>query len=201
MNDMEGITIKKFSPELLDDYLHFFDTIGFSDHEDWSWCYCTSYHFDDEMEKMLDHTAKTGMRNEAILLIKNKIINGYLAYQNDTVIGWCNVNKKNNYIRIISRKELGEDVDNEIKSIVCFLIAPNMRGKGIAKKILMKICEDSKNDGTKYIEAYPSKNGKSCFEEYPGPVRLYESMGFIPFKELENEIIMRKEVVNELQHG
>ena len=69
-----------------------------------------------------------------------------------------------------------------------------MRGKGIAKKILMKIYEDSKNDGTKYIEAYPLKNGKSCFEEYPGPVRLYGNMGFIKIKDLENEIIMRKEI-------
>ena len=199
MSNMEGkimddIIIKKFSPELMDDYLFFFDNIGFSDHEDWSWCYCTAYHFDDEMGKMLDHSAKTGMRNEAILLIKNKIINGYLAYQNDNVVGWCNVNKKNNYIRIINRKELCEDMDDGIKSIVCFLIAPYMRGKGVATKMLIKICEDSKNDDTKYIESYPYKNGKNCFEEYPGPVRLYENMGFIKHKELEKEIIMRKEI-------
>jgi GNAT superfamily N-acetyltransferase len=193
-NIMNDIIIKKFSPELIDDYLFFFDNIGFSDHEDWSWCYCTCYHYDDEMGKMLDRTAETGMRNEAILLIKNKIINGYLAYQDDHVIGWCNVNKKNNYIRIINRKELCEDIDNEIKSIVCFLIAPNMRGKGIAKKILEKVCEDSKKDGTKYIESYPLKKGKNCFEEYPGPVKLYENMGFLKYKELENEIIMRKEI-------
>jgi GNAT superfamily N-acetyltransferase len=93
------------------------------------------------------------------------------------------------------RKELCENMDNDkIKSIVCFLIAPNMRGKGIATKILMKICEDSKKDGTKYIESYPLKKGKNCFEEYPGPVKLYENMGFKKYKELENEIIMRKEI-------
>jgi len=193
-NTMNDIIIKKLTPELMDDYLYFFDNIGFSDHADWSWCYCTFYHYDDEMGEMLDRTAKTGMRNEAVLLIKNKIINGYLAYQNDNVIGWCNVNRKNNFIRIISRKELCNDADNEIKSIVCFLIAPNMRGKGIATKILTKICEDSKNEEIKYLEAYPLKNGKNCFEEYPGPVKLYENMGFVKYKELENEIIMRKQI-------
>jgi ribosomal protein S18 acetylase RimI-like enzyme len=199
---MNDIMIKKFSPELIDDYLFFFDNIGFSDHEDWSWCYCTGFHFDDKdierihNEKKLNGTEKTGMRDEAISLINDKTINGYFAYQNDKVVGWCNINKKDKYKRIMHRKELCENMDNDnIKSIVCFLIAPHMRGKGVATKILAKICEDSKNDGTKYIESYPSKNGNNCFEEFPGPIKLYEKNGFTKYKELENEIIMRKEII------
>jgi hypothetical protein len=60
-NIMNDIIIKKLSPELVDDYLYFFDNIGFSDHKEWSWCYCTFYHFDDETGKKPDHTAKTSL--------------------------------------------------------------------------------------------------------------------------------------------
>ena len=34
-------------------------------------------------------------------------------------------------------------------------IAPDYRGKGIASKVLEKVCDDAKNEGYLYVEAYP----------------------------------------------
>jgi hypothetical protein len=93
---MENIKIKKLSPDLANDYFNFFDNVAFSDHEDWSWCYCTYYHFDEDVEKKLDGTGKDGLRNEAKLLINENIIQGYLAYKEKNVVGWCNCGNKMN---------------------------------------------------------------------------------------------------------
>ena len=37
---MNGIVIKRLSPNLLDDFLYFFDDIAFRDNPEWSHCYC-----------------------------------------------------------------------------------------------------------------------------------------------------------------
>jgi len=37
--------IRPLTPDLLDDYLFFFDNIVFKENPDWSVCYCFSYHF------------------------------------------------------------------------------------------------------------------------------------------------------------
>ncbi len=45
-----NIKIRALSFELLDDYLGFFDNIAFSDHQEWSGCYCVHFHWDSKLE-------------------------------------------------------------------------------------------------------------------------------------------------------
>lgn len=42
-------------------------------------------------------------------------------------------------------------------SIYCFLITPEMKGKGIAKHLLEYACQDAAENGFDYVEAYPWK--------------------------------------------
>lgn len=39
------IIIKPLSLDLLDDWLYFFEKVGFADNPEWSGCYCRYYHF------------------------------------------------------------------------------------------------------------------------------------------------------------
>ena len=107
-----NIEIKTLTKELINDYLKFFDNIAFSDHKDWSYCYCCGFHFNDNdmqiihTKKEKDGTLAEGLRNEAISLINEGIIQGYLAYEKNNIIGWCNCNTKTNYKRLCTRNEL-----------------------------------------------------------------------------------------------
>lgn len=40
-----NIAIKPLAPELVEDYLFFFDNMVFTENPEWSACYCFSYHF------------------------------------------------------------------------------------------------------------------------------------------------------------
>jgi len=195
-----NIKIKPLSKELIDDYLGFFDNIAFSDHKEWSFCYCCFYHFDDKEikqiwdDKKLNGTEEEGLRNEAKSFINENILHGYLAYEEDNVIGWCNCGNKKSYKRLNARNELWDvnDDNRKILSIVCFMIAPNMRGKGVATELLEHICLNAKNEGFSMIEAYPMKEKGNNFVHYHGPPGLYEKKGFSVYKELEKDLIMRK---------
>jgi GNAT superfamily N-acetyltransferase len=190
-----NIVIRALSSELLDDYMDFFDTIAFKDHKEWSGCYCVHFHWDQTLEKEMKQTGgeKNG-RDYAIKFIREGVIHGYLAYLNDTVVGWCNANNKTGFRNLVERKELWDVADNDakVKAVVCFLIAPNMRGKGIATLLLDRVCRDAAADGFDYIEAYPHRGETDIFVNHHGPYALYEKFGFTLHKDMERDSIVRK---------
>jgi GNAT superfamily N-acetyltransferase len=189
-----SITIKKLDKNLLNDFLRYFDNIAFADHKEWSNCYCTYFHCDRNYVKLWDEGKVEGDRNYAIELIENGKMQGYMAYKDNNAVGWCNANDKTNLPYLVDRTELWDinEYSLWIKSIVCFLIAPEMRGKGIATKLLEQACKDAEKDGYEYIEAYPRINENGVYMNYYGPYHMYEKNGFSLLRQFEQDCIVRK---------
>ena len=190
-----NIEIRALSLALLDDYLDYFDNVAFSDHQEWSECYCVHFHWDStlEAEWKLSGRDKRG-RDYMIEFIRAGVVQGYLAYLNDTVVGWCNANDKTSFRRLVERIELWDDADRDakVKAVVCFIVAPNMRGKGIATQLLDRVCRDAAADGYEYIEAYPRRGDTDIYVNHHGPYALYEKFGFALHKDMERDSIVRK---------
>jgi len=184
------ITVKPLTPDLLNDYLYFFDNIVFSENPDWSKCYCYSFHFTGTDEQW----NKKENRASAIKLVNEDKMRGYLAYSNNTPIGWCNANDRINYQRLMTIYNLDDNSDEKICSIVCFLISPDFRRKGIAKILLEKIINEYSFKNYDYLEAYPVKGDLSCEKNYKGPLSLYERNNFEIIKEYDNYYVVRKEL-------
>lgn len=183
-------TIKRLCPELLEDYLFFFDNIVFSEHPDWSKCYCYSFHFTGRDEEWNREDNRAAVSK---LIRKNKM-RGYLVYSNSTPIGWCNVNNRQNYQRLMSIYKLDDNSKEKIASIVCFLIHPNFRRKGIAKLLLEEIVQDYTMAEYDYLEAYPGKDKLSCEKNYKGHLSLYENNNFEIVNERAAYYIVRKKL-------
>jgi ribosomal protein S18 acetylase RimI-like enzyme len=135
-------------------------------------------------------------RSEAIKLIKENRMRGYLAYNDGQPIGWCNANDKMNYRRL--RLDVFSGIwDNQGKktcSVVCFLIDPRYRRKGVASRLLEQVCIDYKNLGYDCMEAYPQKN--SSDEYCQGHPVLYKKNGFDIIREFEGFYLARKELIH-----
>jgi len=185
-----NITIKPLSPDLIDDYLHFFDNQVFTENPDWSKCYCYFFHFvgTDEQWNKKDNRAA------AIKIISEGKMKGYLAYSNNKPVGWCNVNARINYQAIKNIYQIEADPGAKICSIVCFLISLEFRRKGIAKALLTRIIEDYSNKDLDYLEAYPDKDGKSCEKNYKGHLALFEKNGFKTIDEQDKYFVVRKDL-------
>jgi len=190
----KNFTIKPLTPELLDDYLHFFDSIAFVDNPKWASCYCRCYHF-DHGNCDWDKTTATENRAAVVELIKNEQLKGYLAYANDQPIGWLNANHRNNYA-IVSYDKV--DKTENIGSLICFLIAKDYRRQGIAHKLLAVACEGFKQNGFNFAEGYPVIGVEGDDKNYHGPLALFLSAGFeIYDKEKRDKIeivIVRKKL-------
>lgn len=194
-----NIEIKILAPELINDYIDFFENIAFSDNPEWGGCYCVWYHWNDLLDierKKYELAGGTCFKRElAIRYIRDGILRGYLAYVDGSVVGWCNTNDKSNYSGLSKEKrpELWQNTNGEekVKSIVCYTIAPNIRGKGIATQLLKRVCEDAKLYGYDFVEAYPGA-GEANVHSYHGPYSIYKKNGFSVYKDLGDEFVVRK---------
>jgi len=182
------VSIKPLSANLLDDYLFFFDNMVFTENPDWSECYCYSFHFTGPSDKW----KKDQNRSSVISLIQENKMAGYLAYHESKPVGWCNANNRNNYQRLLKFYDLIDNPDDKVCSIVCFVIDPSLRRKGIANDILKKLIIDYSSLDYDYLEAYPGKGNLSCEKHYKGPLDLYEKHNFKIFKEYDDYYVVRK---------
>jgi GNAT superfamily N-acetyltransferase len=188
------IDICPLLPELLDDYLHFFDNVAFADHPEWSQCYCLAFHFEPAWDTE-DANHENPWRKRAIKFVREGRLQGYLAYADGAVVGWCNTNNKTNYAAL--KHEIYEDSENKkVKSVVCFLVASDMRGKGIATKMLECVCADAKANGYDFVEGYPPTGMCDMYAAHHGTVAFFEKCGFVIHKQLDNDCVMRKYLEN-----
>lgn len=183
-----NLTIKPLTPELLTVYLEFFDNMAFTEHPHWSICYCYSYHFTGSGEQW----TKVNNRAGAIRCIKERKMHGYMAFDNEKPVGWCNVNNRGNYERLMKYYDLVYNPADKACSIVCFLVSPDYRRKGIAQKLLERVCQDAGMQDYDYVEAYPDKGELSCEGLYTGPLKMYQKSGFNIIKEHDNYYVVRK---------
>ena len=197
-----NIEIRKLTPELTKDYVHFFDTTPHSeipDNDEYK-CYCVWWcKANHDVENIGFLISQEKRRNYAIQSIKNNNIQGYLAYCDDKVVGWCNANSKMDCLKCycwqrfmgsVSTEELSSGV--RVKCIFCFLIAPGMRRKGITKLLLERVCQDAAQDGFDFAEAYPQKEYINEAKDFMGHVNLYKKSGFTLHGETEDKLVMRK---------
>ena len=190
-----NIEIRKLSLDLLDDWLYFFDNVAFSDNDEWAGCYCMCYHWNETLEnKKAWNCSKADAeynRKCAVRFIKKGIMQGYLAYYDGKVAGWCNANDKQIYDSVnIDLNREDSEKGKKIKSVVCFCISPDLRGKGIASKLLEKLCSDAADGGYEYVEAYPFSHGEN--NDYHGSKSMYEKNGFKDFGKENGYTVVRK---------
>ena len=86
------------------------------------------------------------------------------------------------------------NTDIKVKSIFCFMIAPEMKRKGIATLLLERVCKDAVQDGFDFVEVYPYKESSYQSSDFGGHFKMYKKSGFRVFLETEQGFVMRKQL-------
>lgn len=189
-------TIKPLTSELNAEYLDFFDNRAFTDGNPNGPCYCTSPNqTEDDIKQMVSEFKELGVketvRKYAVELLNQNKIRGYLAFDGDLSIGWCNAADMDSYVGFVPAFAR-ENACGKTMSIVCFEIAPEYRGKGIASAFIERVCSDAKAKGYAVVEGYARFSDKRNEFDFQGPVRLFEKAGFMEAARKDGQIIMRK---------
>lgn len=193
--------IRALTPELALDYFDFFDNRAFTDNSPMQPCYCCTLNMTDEQVKNkvfsqveINGGGKEGLRLSLLKIAEKAIqegdLKGYLAFDDGIAIAWCNANDKAYYRQIPSFAE--ENNIGRTKSVMCFEVSPEYRGKGVATALLERVMVDAQADGYIAIEGYPHLQKVRETFDFIGPIRLYEKCGFSREAQQDNIILMRK---------
>ena len=193
---MKTIVIRPLTSELNADYLDFFDHRAFTDDNPNGPCYCTSPNQEEEqINKMVSEFKSFGvketLRKYAAEMLDRNMIHGYLAYDGDQSIGWCNAADIESYVGFVPA--FARDITcGKTISIVCFEIAPGYRGMGIASAFIERVCMDAKSKGYAAVEGYASLSDQWNDFDYQGPYLLYQKAGFMEVAREKEQTVMRK---------
>ena len=197
---MAEIEIRRLAPDLAEAYADFFDATPHNEKYK-AKCYCV-YWCGEESGDM-DYSTKKSRRDYAVKCVRENKIRGYFAYLNGKAVGWCNANTKSDCLACrgwqgingprrgyIPTEGPGQGI--RVKSVFCFVIAPEMRRQGVATLLLERVCLDAANEGFDFAEAYPDKEVNEKSENYPGYANMYFKCGFTIFHETKRKLVMRK---------
>ena len=192
-----NVTTKALTPELSADYFDFFENRAFTDDSPYR-CYCQAFQmtraqaaraFDNVDEADLGRAA----RKVAEQQINEGVLRGYLAFAEGVAIGWCNANDKANFpIDSCGGTHIHAPAEKREKAVLCFEIAPEFRGKGVATALLRQVLTDAEAEGCIAVEGFPTVRDERYEWDYAGPVRLYEREGFVKTATQDGYIVMRK---------
>ncbi len=168
------VQVHALAPDRLADFLAFFDGEAFSDNPKWAYCYCQCFYED---HAKVDWNARAAAENRdcAIRRIGEGSMRGYLAYRGGRVVGWCNAAP-----RPLLHALDGEPAADAAQTgtILCFLVAPSARGRGIARALLRAASDGLRDQGLQLVEANPRTGAASPAQNHFGPLSMYLAAGF-----------------------
>lgn len=171
-----GYFIRPLTPESADTFADYLSSLDFGHSPHWASCFCRFYHTDCSSEAWQSRAGEEN-RAEAMEAIATGAMTGYLAFDGDTCIGWCNANDAARFLR------LGHDFDHltagkKVGCTICYVIHPEYRGRGVARALLRRAVEDFCAGGFDAVLALPVEAGADLEKRYRGTLNMYRELGF-----------------------
>jgi GNAT superfamily N-acetyltransferase len=101
---------------------------------------------------------------------------GFLAYDGDTPIAWCQVGPRDRLSKLTRQLELTADTDTW--AITCVLVAPAYRRRGLLRELLESVIESLRRSGVARLEAYPRRGAREALDLWTGPEQVFIETGF-----------------------
>lgn len=106
---------------------------------------------------------------------------GVLAYVDEEIAGWCSVSPRADYRRLVNSRTIPTIDDRPVWSIVCFVVRPGFRRKGVARALLDGAIDFARANGAETLEGYPVDAEGARIEigaAYVGTTTMFEDAGF-----------------------
>jgi GNAT superfamily N-acetyltransferase len=110
-------------------------------------CWCMVWR---NMKEGTDRANKADKKASLGNYVQNQNPVGLLCYDNSEAIAWCSIAPRESY-----RELSGDNSLTHVWSLVCFFIKKEYRQKGITKELVKQALKYAKDNGAKYVEAYP----------------------------------------------
>jgi GNAT superfamily N-acetyltransferase len=152
-----------------------------------SQCFCQYWHFQGTKNEWLAELAEGGAHNRdaASESIQQRTLNGLVALADDVVVGWLKLEPKPQLLKLTRQsvyRNLVLPEATQTMVVGCMLVAPEWRGRGVARTLLQHAPAFAAARGAQLIEAYPRIADARLHEEeaFMGPAAVFAELGFKP---------------------
>ena len=116
-------------------------------------------------------------------IVQSGEVPGLLAYPagRDEPVGWISLAPRPQFPVLDRSRVLAPVDDRPVWSVVCFFVAKNYRGKGVATKLLEAGVKYARQRGAKIVEGYPYKPPKGRLPDpfvWTGLPAMFDATGF-----------------------
>lgn len=155
------------------------------------WCFCVAW-WVESWDGWGDRTAEQN-RNLRDRLFQKGNFDGYLLYDGNNPVGWCQVGPRDRLIKLV--RQFGLSPSPNTWAITCFLILPEYRRQGNANFLLSEVVRDLRKRGIKYLESFPKRGlGLDELDLWNGPEQIFIQSGFLLVQDHPQRPILRLEI-------
>ncbi|HTF81655.1 MAG TPA: GNAT family N-acetyltransferase [Cytophagales bacterium] len=134
-----------------------------------SYCWCMAWRMTHEELKQNNSPSRKQYIRERVTA---ETPTGLLAYVDDEAVGWCSIAPRETYRRLD-----GDESLEAVWSLVCFYIKKKFRGQGLIYKLIESAKAYAKENGARYLEAYPVAPDSPSYR-FMGFVDTFHKSGF-----------------------
>ena len=111
-------------------------------------------------------------------LVRARTPVGVLGYLGGEPVGWCSIAPRDTYGALATSRSIQlPPHDGPVWSVVCFFLAPGVRGTGFRARLLQAAIDFARSRGAAAVEAYPAEDGSASYG-YMGTLKLFRAAGF-----------------------
>lgn len=106
---------------------------------------------------------------------------GVIAYLDGQPVGWCGIGPRVEMTRLARSRTIPSVDDRPAWSVVCFLVRPGFRRRGLARELLDGVIAYARAEGCACLEAYPVDPQGARIDTtfaYVGTASMFEAAGF-----------------------
>jgi GNAT superfamily N-acetyltransferase len=142
-------------------------------------CWCLYYRCTSSQFNQL----KGAERPAALMsLCEREVAPGVLAYLDGQVVGWCALGPRAEMGRLQRSRTIPVVDDTPVWSVVCFVVRPGFRRRGVAAALLDGAIAYAAEHGATVLESYPIATEGSRVSGaflYVGTTSMFERAGFV----------------------
>ena len=108
-------------------------------------------------------------------LVDGKVPRGLIGYRGKWPVGWIALGPREDFAKLENSPVMKRVDDEEVWSIVCFVVPSEFRGQGVAHELLRGAIAWARKRKVKVLEAYPVVEGESLWF---GTASMFTAAGF-----------------------
>ena len=144
-------------------------------------CYCMYYRRSGRHERPPGMTYSESNKRALKALVDQGVVPGLLGYNDKRPVGWVSLGPREDYAKLRRSSVMKPVDDKPVWSIICFVVDPEARDRGVAEAMLKGAMAWARKQGVTLLEAYPCDKPARAADDsmWFGAKSMYDRAGFV----------------------